>query len=324
VTQSSASNDVGGLVAPGAILEVIASGFRFTEGPVWHEEGYLLFTDVGADAILRWDSERGAQTIRSPANIPNGMTRDPHGDLLVCEQATSTIVRYESNGTVAPVARQFEGRELNSPNDVVCRSDGIAYFTDPPAGRKGPHGIARPVPLDFAGVFLLRPGSNTPELQCDDMVLPNGLCFSPDEAVLYVDDTRQRNIVAFDVRSDGRLSNQRLHFQQPGPPPDPQLQRAGLETTGAPPVGVPDGMRADALGNIYCGGPGGIWVIDPNGRHLGTIRTPSFVGNLCWGDSDWRSLYICCASQLLRLRMSVRGAPPSFPSPQAAYGRSSI
>ena len=303
------------LVAPDAELELLAGGFHFTEGPVWHEEGYLLFTDVAADAIWRWDAAGAAQVWRQPANMANGMTRDPQGRLLSCEQATSHLARYEPDGTVTVVASHFQAKELNSPNDVVCRSDGCIYFTDPPAGREEPHGQTRPTPreLDFQGVFLIRSGSGQLELQADDMFVPNGLCFSPDESLLYVNDTMRRQIVVFDVEEGGSLRNKRLFCQQPGDPPDPSRLMAEFARTGTLSTGLPDGMRTDAIGNVYCGGPGGIWVIDPCGQLLGVIETPSFVGNMNWGDDDWRSLYICASKELYRLRMRVAGAPPAFP-----------
>jgi sugar lactone lactonase YvrE len=303
------------LVARDARLEHLAGGFHFTEGPVWHEDGYVLFTDVADDAIWRWDAVAGARIWRQPANMPNGMSRDPRGRLLVCEQATSHLTRYEFDGTVTVIASHFQGKELNSPNDVVCRSDGCIYFTDPPAGREPPHGRQRNSPreLDFQGIFLLRPAGEDLALQADDMFLPNGLCFSPDESLLYVNDTMRLQIVVFDVDPDGSLRNERLFCQQPGDPPDAARLMKELARTGTLSTGLPDGMRCDERGNVYCGGPGGLWVIDPAGELLGVIETPAFVGNLCWGDDDWRSLYICASTELYRLRLQVAGAPPAFP-----------
>jgi gluconolactonase len=303
------------LVAADAELELVAEGLGFTEGPVWHESGALFFTDVPRDAIMRWAPSTGATVWRQPAGIPNGMCRDPEGRLIVCEQSTSALARYDADGVRSVIASHFEGKELNSPNDAICRSDGCIYFTDPPAGRQAPHGRPRATPreLDFQGVFLLRPGCPEPELLLDDMTLPNGLCFSPDEAVLYINDTLLMQIVACDVAPDGRLSGRRVYFQQPGPPPDGAALARELSELGHVSRGLPDGMRADALGNVYCGGPGGIWVTDPDGRHVGTIEVPDFVGNLNWGDADWRSLYICASSRVHRLRLEVAGAPPAHP-----------
>jgi gluconolactonase len=243
------------------------------------------------------------------------MTRDPQGRLLCCEQSTSVLSRFDADGRRTVIASHFEGKELNSPNDVVCRSDGAIFFTDPPAGRHEPHGRERDSPpeLDFSGVFALLPGSSEPTLLLRDMVLPNGLCFSPDESVLYVNDTLLMQIVAIDVAADGTASNRRVYFQQPGPPPDTAAMAREMHETGRPTRGLPDGMRADARGDVYCGGEGGIIVTDPGGRHIGTITTPAFVGNLCWGDGDWRSLYICACDQVLRLRMRVEGAPAAHP-----------
>jgi gluconolactonase len=303
------------LVAPGAALELVADGFGFTEGPVWHEDGALLFTDTGRDAIIRWHPDTGARDWRRPAEIPAGLTRDPQGRLLCCEQSTSALTRFAADGTRTIVASHYEGKELNSPNDVVCRSDGTIYFTDPPAGRALPHGRVRDTEreLDFQGVFLLRAGATEPELLLDDLALPNGLCFSPDESVLYVNDTLRIQIVACDVAPDGRLSGRRVYFQQPGPPPDPVALGRELAETGRIARGLPDGQCADARGNVYCGGPGGIWVTDPAGAHIGTIAVPAFVGNLAFGDADWRSLYICATGAVHRLRLEVEGAPPAHP-----------
>lgn len=302
------------LIAPGH-LEHVAGGFGFLEGLVWHESGALFFTDVPRDTIHRWSISGGVEVWRRPANIPNGMTRDPTGRLLSCEQSTSKLVRFEADGTRTVVASHFNGRELNSPNDVVCRSDGAIYFTDPPAGRSEPHGRTRPGPseLDFSGVFLIRPGSRKVELVIDSMALPNGLCLSPDESVLYINDTLLMQIVAVDVSPDGRTANQRMFFQAAGELPDPKRLAAEMQTYGAPQDLLPDGMKVDALGNLYCGGPGGLWVVNPSGEHLGTLPMPGFVGNLAWGDADWRSLYIGATSDLYRLRLGVQGAPPAFP-----------
>src|SRR5262249_8636810 len=154
---------------------------------------------------------------------------------------------------------------------------------------------------------------DAPELLLDDMLLPNGLCFSPDESVLYVNDTLRMQIVALDVASDGTTANRRVLFQQPGEPPDPARLAAEMHEHGTLSDLLPDGMKADEQGNLYCGGPGGLWVISPGGEHLGTLPMPAFVGNLAWGDADWRSLYIGASSDLYRLRLGVAGAPPAFP-----------
>lgn len=285
------------------------------EGPVWHEDGALFFSDVPRDTIYCWSPLGGVAVWRRPANIPNGMTRDPQGRLLCCEQSTSELVRFEADRSRTVLASLFDGKELNSPNDVVCRSDGAIYFTDPPAGRSEPHGRVRPDPpeLDFSGVFLIRAGSVEVELLLDDMLLPNGLCFSPDESVLYINDTLRAQIVALNVGLDGTTSGRRVFFQQPGDLPDPRRLAAEMRERGAPSELLPDGMKVDALGNLYCGGRGGVWVIDPEGEHLGTLPMPAFVGNMAWGDSDWRSLYLGATRDLYRLRIAVGGAPPAFP-----------
>ncbi len=302
------------LVAPDAQLEHVAGDFGFLEGPVWRDDGCLLFTDVRRDAIHRLDAD-GVREHVAPANIPNGMSLDLEGRLLVCEQSTSALARYSRDGTREVVASHYRGLELNSPNDVVCRSDGSIYFTDPPAGRSEPHGRPRESEreLDFQGVFVIPADSDEVRLLFDGLVLPNGLCFSPDESRLYVNDTMLMQIVVCDVRPDGSVGPPRLFFQMPGDPPDPVALGRDMREQGSPSRGLPDGMKVDARGNVYCGGPGGVWVIGPDGAHIGVIETPAFVGNLAWGDADWRSLYLCVSKDLFRLRMLVEGAPPAFP-----------
>lgn len=301
------------LVDADARLELLADGFHFTEGPVWHPDGYLLFSDLAGDAIWRWDAAGGARVWRRPSEMANGLTRDPQGRLLACEAASSRLTRTEADGSLAVVASHYEGRELNSPNDVVCRSDGSIYFTDPPSGRTLPHGRPRATPreLDFQGIFLVRPDGEL-RLLADDFVVPNGLCFSPDESLLYVNDSLRLQIRVFDVLADGSLANGRLFFQQPGEWPDGAVLTEELIRTGTIAVGLPDGMKVDELGNVYCGGPGGIWVIDPAGEQLGVIEAPQFVANLAWGEADRRTLFVCATTGLYRLRTKVAGNRPVF------------
>lgn len=301
--------DIFDLVAPDAELELLADGFHFTEGPVWDARtGVLLFTDLAGDTVWRWDDEAGrAREWRRPSNMANGMTRDPQGCLLTCEAATSLLTRTDDDGRVTVVASHFEGQELNSPNDVVCRSDGTIYFSDPPSGRALPHGLPRPRYLDFQGVFMVPPGGGEVRLAVADFELPNGLCFSPDESLLYINDSLRKHVRVFDVRADGALENGRLFFQEPGELPDVAVITEELIRTGTVSAFFPDGMKADERGNIYTGGPGGIWVIDPSGRSLGVIETPYFVGNLAFAGPDRRTLFVCACSGLYRLRMKVAG-----------------
>jgi gluconolactonase len=273
-------------------VERLASGFEFTEGPLWNaEEGYLLFSDMPGDVMRRWWEESGVvEEVRKPSNMSNGLTYDNEGRLVACEHATSRLTRTESDGTITTIASHYQGKELNSPNDVVVKSDGSIYFTDPPFGRAPYFGVERPQELDFQGVYRVVPESGEPELLADDFEGPNGLCFSPDESLLYVNDTPRMHIRVFDVGRDGTIENGRVFFVQEG--------------TGE---GKPDGMKTDEQGNVYCTGPGGIWVISPEAEHLGTIRVPEKANNLNWGGPDWNTLYITASSSIYRVPTRIRG-----------------
>lgn len=275
-----------------APLERLATGFEFTEGPIWHPDGFLLFSDILGNAIWRWSAEEGIREWRRPSNMSNGLTYDAELRLLSCEHATSRVTRAEPDGSIAVVASHFEGKELNSPNDVVVRSDGSIYFTDPPGGRMAEYGVERARELAFQGVFRISPSGAELELLVADFGVPNGLCFSPDEQLLYVNDTVRMHIRVFDVRPDGGLENGRVFFVQ---------ERSAV-------AGVPDGMKTDARGNIFCTGPGGIWVISPAAEHLGTLRVPELARNLNWGDADRKDLYITAGRSLYRTRARVTGA----------------
>ena len=273
-------------------VERLAGGFEFTEGPLWNaEEGYLLFSDMPGDVMRRWWEESGAvEEVRKPSNMSNGLTYDNEGRLVACEHATSRLTRTESDGTITTIASHYQGKELNSPNDVVVKSDGSIYFTDPPFGRAPYFGVERPQELGFQGVYRVAPESGEPELLADDFEAPNGLCFSPDESLLYVNDTPRMHIRVFDVGRDGTIENGRVFFVQEG--------------TGE---GKPDGMKTDEQGNVYCTGPGGIWVISPEAEHLGTIRVPEKANNLNWGGPDWNTLYITASSSIYRVPTRIRG-----------------
>ena len=201
------------LVDEGAELEQLGTGFTFTEGPLWNPEGFLLFSDMPGDVRRRWDEQGAVREVANPSNKGNGMTFDLDGRLIVCEHVTSSVVRMDPDGTGSGrevLATHFEGRELNSPNDVVVKSDGAIYFTDPTYGRMPGFGIEREQDLSFQGVYRLPPGGGDPQLLDDDFGQPNGLCFTADERVLYVNDTERTNIRAFDVRDDGTLGPGRV------------------------------------------------------------------------------------------------------------------
>lgn len=276
------------LVDGDASLERLGTGFTFTEGPIWNREGgYLLFSDIPADVMRRWDPEQGITEARKPNNKGNGMTYDAEGRLVVCEHATSRVVRLEADGTSTVVASHFGGAQLNSPNDVVIGSDGTIYFSDPTYGVEGEP------ELGFQGLYRVDPEDGAVHLVDADFEQPNGLCLSPDESLLYVNDTERALIRVFSVNPDGSLSDARLFF-------------AGI-TSGTRSDGVPDGMKCDRLGNIYVTGPQGIWVIDPGGEHLGVIEVPEVASNLNWGGSDWQSLFITATTSLYRINLKVAG-----------------
>ena len=272
----------------------LGSGFQFTEGPIWHpDEHYLLFSDMPADTRWRWD-QNGIQPVTSMSNKGNGMTYDAALNLIVCEHATSQVVLIDPHGGREVLASHFEGRELNSPNDLCVRSDGSIYFTDPWYGRMAGYGVERPRQLGWQGVFRIRPGRRAPEpeLLVDryQFTMPNGLCFSPDETRLYVNDTEQANIRVFEVAPGGGLSNGRVFA-------------SGIRDSLRP--GVPDGMKCDADGNIWVTAPGGVWVYAPTGRQIGRVAVPDVVGNLHWGGADWRTLFLTASTSLYGLDVGI-------------------
>ena len=280
-------------------LEKLGTGFTFTEGPIWnHDGGFLLFSDMPGDVRRRWDEGDGVQEVARPSNKGNGMTYDADGNLIVCEHATSLLISESQAGERAVLASHYEGKELNSPNDVVVGNDGSIYFSDPPFGRVPVFGVERDRELDFQGIFRIAPGGGEPQLEVKDLETPNGLCFSPDGSVLYINDSTKAAIWAFDVRKDGTLDNRRLFFDGIG--------------AGDVAEGFPDGMKCDELGNIYVSGPTGVWVISPEQEFLGIILVPEVVGNMNWGGSDWKDFFICATTSLYRIRMNVAGARNSY------------
>ena len=265
--------------------ERIATGFQFTEGPVWHPNGYLLFSDIPANRIYKWLPDGKVEIFRQPSDNSNGLTLDQMGRLIACEHGDHRVSRTEPDGSVVSLASHYQGRRLNSPNDVVVKSDGSIYFTDPPYGVQ-----AEQRELDFQGVYrIVADGDLT--LLTDDLERPNGLAFSPDERILYIDDTARRHIRAFKVLPDGTLADGRMFAEMQSP--------VG---------GGPDGMKLDSKGNLYVAGPGGTWLFDPAGRHLGTLATPELPANLAFGDGDRRTLYITARTSIYRVRTRLPGA----------------
>lgn len=283
------------LVEEGSGVERLATGFTFTEGPIWHpKEQHLLFSDMPADIRRKYTPDGTVVEVMNPANKCNGMTLDADLNLLVCEHSTSTLVLERPDGTRETIASHFEGKELNSPNDVVVRSDGSVYLSDPWYGRMPVFGEERERDLGWQGVFRIPPGGGELELVVgrDEYEMPNGLCFSPDESLMYINDTPGAFIKVYDVNTDGSLANGRMFFEGVG--------------SGVIEEGIPDGMKCDELGNIWVTGPGGVWVISSSGEHLGVIEVPENVGNLTWGGNDWRTLYMPSSTSLYSIGTKVR------------------
>ena len=272
-------------------FERIATGCLFTEGPLWHpRDQYLLWSDMPGDHLRRWSKLDGVTTFRQPCNKSNGLTWDRQGRLLACEHASSQVSRTEPDGRITPIATHFDGKQLNSPNDIICAADGGIYFSDPPYGRAEFYGVKREQELSFQGVFRVGPDPRRPTLLADDFDRPNGLCFSLDGRRLFVNDTARQHIRVFDVKSDGGLSGGRVW----------------AETRGEG-KGAPDGMKLDSAGNVYCCGPGGIHVFSPEAVSLGVVQVPEYTANFAWGDADLCSLYITASTSVYRMRTQIPG-----------------
>lgn len=279
------------IVADDAPVERIGSGFFFTEGPVWNAaDGCLHFSDIPANVIHQWRPDGGMSVFRTPSGKSNGLTRDREGRLIVCEHAGRRVSRIEADGSTTAIASHYRGRRLNSPNDVVVKSDGYVYFTDPPYGLNPTFGVAEQPELDFAGVYRAAPDGNDVAVMTDDCT-PNGLAFSPDEKRLYVADTEANQVLVYDVDASGGLSGGRAFAQIPG---------SHL---------APDGIKVDRDGRVFVTGAGGVWVFGPDGSRIGVIPVPELPANLAWGDADWGTLYITARSSVYRVRTKTAGVP---------------
>ncbi|NWF92254.1 MAG: SMP-30/gluconolactonase/LRE family protein [Syntrophaceae bacterium] len=279
------------IVPEGSRAERLATGFHFTEGPVWNAKGgYLLFSDIPGNRIVKWTPENGISEFRAPSGKSNGLTIDKKGRLIACEHANRRVSRTEEDGKVVTVASHYNGKRLNSPNDVVVKSDGSIYFTDPPYGLNPVFGTFEEQELPFYGVYRLAPDGDHLSLLIDDSV-PNGLAFSPDESLLYIADTEMNHIRVFDVKDNGKTTNGRIFAEISGEPL------------------APDGLKVDSEGNVYVTGKGGIWVFNPDGRRIGIIPIPELPANLCWGDKDWKTLYITARTSVYRIRLNIIGIP---------------
>jgi gluconolactonase len=275
-------------------IQELADGFGGPQGPAegpvwWHEGGYLVFSDIHNNRRMKYEPGKGASVLSEPTNRANGLTRDPQGRLVACEHDSRRVTRQEHDGSITVIANSFQGRQLNRPNDVVVKSDGCIYFTDPwghPAG-------AQQWDLTFAGVYRVTPDLGQMTLLINDFVTPNGLAFSPDESVLYINDSRRGHIRAFDLLPNGLLAK--------------QSDRVFVDLRGSE-SGNPDGMKVDVEGNVYCGGAGGLWIMDPKGKKLGRIvHGAPATTNLAFGGADWKTLYFTSRNHLGAVNVKIAG-----------------
>jgi len=292
------------IVSPGTKIEKLAGGFLFTEGPVWvRDGGYLLFSDPNNNLIYRWSENEGVSIYRTHSGYTgrdigeygqpgsNGLTLDAEGRVTINEHGNRRVTRLEKNGQLTVLADRYNGKRLNSPNDLVYRSDGALYFTDPPFGLPKFFDDPRKE-LAFSGVYCLINGEL--KLVSTDLSGPNGLAFSPDEKYLYVDNWDEKNkvILRYDVQPDGTLSNKKIFF----------------DATNNPGEDAWDGLKVDQQGNVYASGPDGLWILSPEGKHLGTIVGPEHPHNLAWGESNHKTLYLAAQTGLYRITVNIPGS----------------
>ena len=265
--------------------ERIVSGLRFTEGPAWHPKGFLVFSDIPANRIYRWEKGKELAVHREPSHNSNGLAFDSKGRLLACEHGARRVSRAELDGTVKVLVDRFEGKRLNSPNDLTLHSDGSIYFTDPPYGLRG-----KKSELGFQGVYRIGPDGKL-TLLVKDMFRPNGIALSPDEKLLYIGDSSKRIVNVHDVKPDGTLGPARLHFD---------LGKRGSR--------VVDGIKIDAAGNLYATATAAVLVISPQGKLLATIRCPGRnTTNCCFGAPDRKTLFITAGPNVFRARVPIAG-----------------
>jgi len=275
----------------------IASGFGFTEGPLWHPDGYLLFNDIPKAHSWRVTPGQTPELLREDTGGANGQTFDIEGRIVLCEGGRRSdggarrIARIEHDGAVVTLVDRWEGKRLNAPNDVICASDGSLYFTNPevrvPADQRD---------IGYSNVLKYGPDGSVTEV-CGHMSLPNGLALSPDERTLYVTNTRpDPKVYAYTLDADGRGGDERIFYEMPIATEDEEAQTR-----------VPDGIKIDLKGRLYASGPGGIWVWDPDGMLLGVIKTPEWPGNLNWGGLDHQTMYITSRTSVISIRMTTPG-----------------
>jgi gluconolactonase len=294
------------IVPPAAKLEQVAGGFEFTEGPVWmKKDNSLLFSSPNTNVIYRWTPAGTVEVFRAKSGYSgfnmgeytqpgsNGLTFDPEGRLTMCQHGYRRILRVEPRGNTTVLADRYQGKRFNSPNDLVYKSDGSLYFTDPPFGL--PKMFDDPAKeLPFSGVFRVHQGAVT--LLTDELSGPNGIAFSPDEKYLYVGnwDLQAKVVMRYEVNPDGTLSNGQVFY----------------DMTAAPGEDAVDGLKVDQRGNLYVCGPGGVWILSPEGKYLGLIKGPENAHNLAWGDEDGRTLYMTALTGIYRMRLNILGVRP--------------
>jgi gluconolactonase len=289
------------LVPQSARLEKLADGFDFVEGPLWFDAGYLWFSDVKGNVVRQWSPDGTVTEILRPGGYsghdapagaligPNGMTHDKDGAVLICQHGNRQIVRVSKDRRVSVLLNRYGGKRFNSPNDLVFHSDGSLYFTDPPYGLTKQDDDPKKE-LSFNGVYRYSKGKLEPVIK--DLTRPNGIAFSPDGKILYISNSDEKHKVwmRYDVAANGSVSNGRVFY----------------DVTSETAPGLPDGFKVDSKGNLYCSGPGGIWIFSPDGKHLGTIKTPAPPANCNWGD-DGKTLYITAVTSLYRIKLAVEG-----------------
>src|SRR5437667_535638 len=285
-----------GIVSLSEPIQDLADGFGGPQGPAegplwWREGGYLVFSDIHNNRRMKYEPGKGVSLLLEPTNRANGLTRDLQGRLIACEHDSRRVTRQELDGSITVVTNSFQGRQLNRPNDVVVKSDGCIYFTDPWTSPNAP----QQWDLTFSGVYRVTPDLGTLTLLIDDFIVPNGLAFSPDESVLYINDSRRGHIRAFELSPNGTLAK--------------HSDRVFVDLRGDEP-GVPDGMKVDVEGNVYCGGAGGLWIIDPKGKKLGRIvHGAPATTNLAFGGDDWKTLYFTSRNHLGAVNVKIAGVP---------------
>jgi gluconolactonase len=306
------------IVPASAKIEKIASGQKFTEGPIYVRDGYLLFSDIPQNAIFKWTPDGTVNVFRKPSGYDgndapagaligsNGITMDKEGRLVIAEHGNHRVTRLEKNGTVTVLAADYKGKRLNSPNDVVYKSDGALYFTDPPYGLPKEDDDPKKE-LKFNGIYRLKDGKL--DLLSKELTRPNGIAFSPDEKYLYISnsDPARKIWMRFDVKPDGTLGKGKQIY----------------DVTSQTEEGLPDGLKVDKLGNLYGSGPGGIWVFSPEGKYLGIIKPPETPANCAWGkytegpdtgkmtaDEEAKTLYMTARTGVYRVQLNVAGIRP--------------